>query len=121
MDDTFCLFNTEHDAISFFDFLNSQHPSIKFTVEKETKKVLAFLDICINNKNLSSLLTSVHCKGTFTGLLINFFGFTSFSYKIGPIRTLVDRAYKINNSLSKFNDDVKNFTTYLKRINILTV
>ena len=33
VDDTFCLFNTEHDAISFFDFLNSQHPNIKFTME----------------------------------------------------------------------------------------
>ena len=43
VDDTFCLFNTEHDAISFFDFINSQHPSIKFTMEKETNKVLAFL------------------------------------------------------------------------------
>ena len=32
VDDTFCLFNTEHDAISFFDFLNSQHPSMKFTM-----------------------------------------------------------------------------------------
>ena len=115
VDDTFCLFNTEHDAISFFDFINSQHPSIKFTVEKETNKVLAFLDICINNKDPSSLLTSVHRKGTFTGLLTNFFGFTSFSYKIGLIRTLVDRAYKINNSLAKFNDDGKKLYYIFKK------
>ena len=71
----------------------------------EKDKALAFLDICINNKNPSSLLTSVHRKGSFTGLLINFFGFTSFSNKIGLIRTLADRAYKINDSLAKFKDD----------------
>ena len=76
-------------------------------MEKETNKFLAFLGICINNKDPSSLLTSVYGKRTFTGLLTNFFGFSSFSYKIGLVRTLVDRAYKINNSLAKFNDDVK--------------
>ena len=118
VNDTFCLFNTEHDVISFLDFLNSQHPSIKFTMEKETHKVLAFLDICINNKDPSCLFTSVHHEGTFIGLLTNFFGFTTFSYKIGLIRTLVDTAQKISNSLAKFNDGVKNFIAELKRINM---
>ena len=64
VDDTFCLFNTEHDAISFFDFLNSHQPSIKFTMEKETRRVLAFLDICSNNKDLFCLLTSAQSKGS---------------------------------------------------------
>ena len=35
---------------------------------------------------------------TFTGLLTNYFSFTSYSYKVGLIRTLVDTAYKINNT-----------------------
>ena len=75
-------------------------------MEKETNKVLAFLDVCINNKDPCGLLTTVHRKKTFSGLLTNFFSFTSYSYKIGLIRTLVDRAYKINNTLATFNDDV---------------
>ena len=33
VDDTFCVFNTENDALSFFEFLNTQHPNIKFTME----------------------------------------------------------------------------------------
>ena len=82
-------------------------PAIKFTMEKEANKLLVFRDICSNTKDPSCLLTSVHRKGTFTGLLAIFFGFTSFSYKIGLVRTLVDRAYKSNNSLAKFNDDVE--------------
>ena len=43
-------------------------------------------------------LTIVYRKKTFTGLLTNYFSFTSYSYKVGLIRTLVDRAYKINNT-----------------------
>ena len=39
VDDTFCLFNTGHDALLFFEFLNSQHPNIKFTMDK---KVVGF-------------------------------------------------------------------------------
>ena len=54
-------------------------------------------------------------KKTFTGLLTNFFSFTSFSYKVGLIRTLVDRAYKINNSLLSFNKDVKKLTHIFKK------
>ena len=54
-------------------------------------------------------------KKTFTGLLTNFFSFTSFLYNIGHIRTLVDRAYKINNSLLSFNKDVKKLTHIFKK------
>ena len=115
VDDTFCLFSTEHDAISVFDFLNSQYPNINFTMEKETNKVLAFLGICNNSKDPSCLLTSVNRKAIFTRLFTNFIGFTSFSYKIGLIRTLVERVYKIITSVAKFNDDVKELYYILKK------
>ena len=115
VDDTFCLFNNEQDALVFFDFLNSQHPNIKLTMEKESNKMLAFLDVCISNKDPCNLLTSVYRKSTFTGLLTNFYSFTSYSSKIGLIRALVDRAYKISNTLAKFNDDVKKLFGIFKK------
>ena len=59
-----------------------------------------FLDVLVNSNDPNSLLTSVYRKKTFTGLLTNYFSFTSYSYKVGLIRTLVDRAYKINNTWS---------------------
>ena len=34
IDNTFCVFNNENEAPLFFNFLNSQHPNIKFTMEK---------------------------------------------------------------------------------------
>ena len=88
----------EHDAIIFFDCINSRHPNIRFTMEKEAHNKLPFLDVLVNNNDPNSLLTSVYRKKTFTGLLTNYFSFTSYSYKVGLIRTLVDRAYKINNN-----------------------
>ena len=84
-------------------------------MENEFNRTLAFLDVCMNNEYPSFLITSVYHKKTFTGLLTNFFSFTSFSYKLGLIRTLVDRAYKINNTLLAFNEDVKKLSYTLKR------
>ena len=45
VDDTFCLFNNDNDASQFFDFINSQHTNIKFTMEKEENHKLPFLDV----------------------------------------------------------------------------
>ena len=64
MDDIFCISENEHQALTFLDFLNSQHPNLNFTLEKEHMKQLPFLDVL---STLSDrLLTSVY--STFTGL-----------------------------------------------------
>ena len=33
VDDTFCLFHNEQDAMKFLNYLNSRHPNIRFTFE----------------------------------------------------------------------------------------
>ena len=43
VDDTFCLFNNEYDALMFFDYNNARQPSIRFTMEREIGKKLSFL------------------------------------------------------------------------------
>ena len=35
VDYTFCLFDTEHDATLFFDYINDRHPNIRFTIWKK--------------------------------------------------------------------------------------
>ena len=110
-----CLFNNEHEALLFFEFLNSQHDSSKFTMEKEVNNTLAFLDVFINDKDPTNLITSVYHKKTLTGLLANLFSFTSISYKLGRIRTLFDRAYKINNTLLGFNEEGKKLSYIFKK------
>ena len=115
VDDTICLFNNEHEALLLFECLNSQHNNIKFTMEKETDNTLAFLDFFINNKDPTNLITSVYSKKTFTGLLINCLSYISFSYNLGLIKTLIDRAYKINSTFLGFNKEVKKLSYIFKK------
>ena len=114
VDDTFCLFNNEDDALSFFDYINARHPSIRFTMEREINKKLSFLDILLDNGH-PSIVTSVYRKKTFTGLLTNYFSFAPLNYKLGLVRTLLDRVYKINNSWVGFHLDVKKLIFLLRK------
>ena len=114
MDDTFCLFNNEHDAMQFFDYLNTKHPNIRFTFEKEINGKLSFLDVLIDNSK-DKLVTSIFHKKTYTGLLTNFLSFIPFRYKSGLIKTLIDRTFKINNTSNGFRSDLNDLTETLKR------
>ena len=67
VDDTFCLFNTETDANSFYNFINFRHPNIRFTMEKEVDRKLAFLDVLIDNSS-SSVITSFSQKNVYRPL-----------------------------------------------------
>ena len=42
VDDSFCVFEKEQGAVSFCKYISSQHPSIRFTMEKEVDKKLVF-------------------------------------------------------------------------------
>ena len=44
------------------------------------KKKLPFLDVLVENNDPISFLTRVYRKKTFTGLLTNYFSFTSYSF-----------------------------------------
>ena len=75
VDDIICLFNCESDADKFFEFLNIQHPNIKFTFEKQVNKQISFLDVLITN-DVDQFYTSVFRKETAIGLFTNYLGFT---------------------------------------------
>jgi len=76
---------------------------------------LPFLDVLIDNGQSEFPVTSVFRKKTYTGLLTNFFSFTPSSYKLGLLRTLVDRAFKINNTWKGFNKDINQLTAILMK------
>ena len=84
VDDTLCLFHTENDAVFFFDYINTSHSRWK------GQKELPFLDTMLDNGH-SSLITTVFRERTFTGPLTNYFSFAPLAYKLGLVRTLVDR------------------------------
>ena len=93
VDDILCMFEEEEHVDPFLSYLNNRHPNIRFTIEKEGYGCLPFLDVLITRSDLQLHTTTYH-KSTYTGLLTNFTSFVSMPYKIGLIKTLVDRACK---------------------------
>ena len=114
VNDIFAVFESEPDAHAFYSYLDTRVENIKFTFEKEKDNKLPFLDILINN-NESDLQTLVFHKKTYTGLLLNYFSFVPNCYKLGLIKTLVDRIYRINNSWASFHKDLKDLKNILKK------
>ena len=112
VDDIFCLFKNESDALLFFDYLNNQHANISFTYEKEIDGKLSFLDVLIKNVDLDNFETSIYRKETFTGLLTNFCSFVPLIYKVALIKTLVNRIFFICSNSQLFQKNLK----YLKEI-----
>ena len=103
VDDVFCYFQKQHEPLTFLDFLNSQHPNLNFTIEKENMKQLPFLDVL--STGLDRLITSVYRKSTFTGFLQNHNSFVLFTYKKGLVKTLIDRFFYLNNTWDGFHLD----------------
>ena len=113
VDDIFATFQNASEAENFLNHINNKHQNIKFTMEVEQNKTLAFLDILINFEK--DLTTSVYRKKTYTGLLTNYLSFTPFQYKIGLIRTLLDRTYKINNTWQGIMNDFDKLSEILQK------
>ena len=94
-------FDNEQDSLNLLSFLNNKHPDIEFTIEKQIKHSIAFLDAFISGINNQNLTLQTYHKSTYTELLLNFKSFTSFSYKISLIKCLIDRL--LNPILSKMH------------------
>ena len=105
VNDIFAVFESESDADGFYSYLNTRNENIKFTFEKEKNNKLSFLDILINN-NEFHLQTLVFHKKTYIGLLLNHLSFVLNCYKLGLIKPLVDRMYRINNSWTGFDKKI---------------
>ena len=114
VDDIFCMFRNEIDAEKFFKYLTSMHPNIKFTMEKETNTFLPFLDVLVKSEG-RIFNTSVYWKKTAIKLFTQYISFTPFSYKIGLIKFLVHRAFKISSSYIIFHNEVNKIKNILQK------
>ena len=82
------------------------------------KKVIMFCPFWVSLSTIPtvvplSLVPSV--RRPFTGLLTNYLSFAPLSYKIGLIRTLIDRVFKINNTWLGFHKDIVNLAFILRK------
>ena len=102
------LLKNEQDSLNFLNFFNNRDPNIKFTIEKQINHSIAFLDIFISGINNQNLTLQTYHKSTYTGLLLNFKSFTSFSYKISSIECLIDRSFRICNNCYSFHNNIEN-------------
>ena len=58
VDDIVSVFNSNNEVKRFFFYLDLRHPTIKFTMETESKKVFPFFDVLIgNHKNILDTTT----------------------------------------------------------------
>lgn len=94
IDDTATVIKT--DAIDpLTTHLNSLHPSIKFTLEKEENKALPMLDTLTKRQEDGSLKFEVFRKKTHTDQYLQFDSHQPMEQKMGVIRTLTHRARTI--------------------------
>ena len=113
VDDVISVFDEEHEAIAFLNYLNTKHKNIKFTMETEKNNQLPFLDVLLDKTD--KLVTSIYRKETFSGVLTNYFSFTAMKYKVGLVKCLVDRTFKINNTWLGFHNDLQKVFEILRR------
>ena len=113
VDDILAAFDKEQDLLNFLNFLNNKHPNIKFTTEKQVNHSIAFLDVFISGIDNQNLTLQTYHKSTYTGLLLNFKSFTSFSYKISLIKCLIDGSFKVCNKWNSFHNEIENIKSNL--------
>ena len=94
MDDTFVVFSNENDCDLFLDRLNSLHPFLRFTFEKESNLVLPFLDVLVE-KSPFKFITSIYPKPTFTGEYLRWNSFSPRKHKANLILTFTHRVFAI--------------------------
>ena len=112
--DILAAFDKEQDSLNFLNFLDKRHPNIKFTIEKQINHSIAFLDVFISGINNQNLTLQTYHKSTYTGLLLHFKSFTSFSYKISLIKCLIDRPkLKICTNWNSSHNDIEDIKSNL--------
>ena len=104
VDDIFTTFDLHSQLLRFVDYMNRQHPNIKFTFE-----VLNFLEKTIN---LTPLLSEN--LPTFNVVFTIFDSFIPMSYKHGFVNALIFRYFEICSSYGKLKH---NEISYLKERN----
>ena len=75
-DDISSVFNNIFESNKFFNYINTRHHKIKFTMEAKVNEINPFLDVLIDNSQ-NILKTLTYHKSTYSGLLLNYTSFTS--------------------------------------------
>ena len=102
MDDTYIVINNREDCELYFEYFNTQHRNIKFTLEHETSDCISFLDVLVTRNEEGTIETSMYKKETFSGLYMKFDILFLIISKSNLISGLLNRAWKICSSYELF-------------------
>ena len=105
IDDIFAIFDGNQEYTQFFNYINSLHDNLEFTVEVATDS-LPFLDVqvqlCDDHIDLN-----VYRKPTDTNVVLNFDAVAPDKWKSGLINCLLHRAWRVCSSSDLFNVEVE--------------
>ncbi|CAM4987568.1 unnamed protein product, partial [Rotaria socialis] len=106
VDDIFCIFTIPREKIHEFHMrINKWHRNLCFTAEFEVKNSIPFLDVRVTHVE-DKLITSMYRKPTHTGLYLLWDSNQSRRYKLGLIKTLVIRIYRICSTTEIINNEL---------------
>ncbi|KAI8507128.1 hypothetical protein Bbelb_155670 [Branchiostoma belcheri] len=91
VDDTGVVNRQEHEQ-ELFDHINTQHDSIKFTIEREQDNRLPMLDVMMVRNPDNTITTDVFRKETHTDHYLQWSSNHPVQQKLGIVRTLMHRA-----------------------------
>ena len=94
VDDILAIVPQRLDTSALLERLNHVHPTVKFTLERETSDRLSFLDVVLHKVN-GRLRFSVHRKTTNKDDFIHFFSAHSRRIKQSTVMGFYLRAYRI--------------------------
>ena len=92
MNNIFVLFELETQVEWLKNFMNTCHPKIKFTFEKEQNKCFNFLDVKVVREN-NVFTTLVYRKTTSSGVYLHFHSYMPLNYKFSLVSTIVFQFY----------------------------
>ena len=94
--------------------INNFHPSLKFTIERENKGSIPFLDMLIIN-NHGQLSSTWYCKPSDTGLIMNFHALAPKKYKHSVVSGFVHRIYRACSTWDHFHRSLEKAKSVLER------
>lgn len=107
VDDIFAIFDIKNiDLNTFLDQLNSKHPSIKFTLEKETKNSLPFLDTLVIRSN-NKIEIDIYRKETNVNRFITMDSNHCFQHKTAAFNFLIHRLLSFPLSKDRYEKELK--------------
>ena len=110
VDDTFTILH-RGNVDSFLHHLNSQQPTIRFTMESEKESKIAFLNTSVSREPDGRLTTSVYRKPTHTDQYFTYDSRHPQSVKRGIVKCLYDRAKLLLTIPSVISEEKKHLSS----------